>query len=78
MPWITDLWLRLLEICPIPSGIEKLSIIPRQYKWNVTIIDEDKENNCNLKPDYVDMYDGCCDAVFDKPFITNVLVSIFK
>lgn len=73
--WISDLWEKLSEFSPLPGGKFKMITIPRQLKWNVTTIDDDKENNRDLKPNHVDMYDGCVDAVFDKPFTVTVIVS---
>lgn len=73
--WISDLWEKLSEFSPLPVGKFKLTAKPRQLKWNITTIDENKENNSDLKPKDVDMYDGCVDAVFDKPFTATVNVS---
>lgn len=73
--WISDLWEKLLALCPLPVGKSKLTAIPRQVKWNVSKIDENKENHSDLKPNNVDMYDRCTDAVFDKPFVATVIVS---
>lgn len=73
--WISDLWEKLSECSPLPVGKIKMTAIPRQLKFNVTTIDDDKENNSDLKPNHVDMYDGCVDAVFDKPFTATVTVS---
>lgn len=73
--WISELWEKLSEISPLPVAKLKMTSIPRQLKWNVITIDEDKENNRDLKPNHIDMYDGCVDAVFDKPFSATVIVS---
>lgn len=73
-PWISDLWKKLLEINPLPDGLKVLTTIPQQFKWNVSVIDDNKENVSELKPSNVDIYEGCSDPVFDKPFSTKVLV----
>lgn len=74
-PWISDMWKKLLDICPLPDGLKVLTTIPQQHKWNVSIIDDNKENLSELRPDNADIYDGCVDAVFDKPFTTKVMVN---
>lgn len=76
MQWISDLWIKLLEFSPIPAGLKRLTEIPRQFKWNIQIIDEDKENNSYLKPDHKDLYTECTDPVFDKPVHVSVTVSM--
>lgn len=73
-PWISDMWKKLLDIYPLPDGLKILESIPQQYKWNVSIIDDNKENISEIKPDNADIYEGCIDPVFDKPFTTKVLV----
>lgn len=73
-PWISDLWTTLLNLCPLPNGLNILKEIPQQCKWNVSIVDDNKENISNLKSDSEDIYKDCVDAVFDKPFTTKVLV----
>lgn len=78
MPWIADLWSALLEVSPIPVGKQPLSAVVRQEKWQVSVIDEDKENHAHLQPDKVDLYGGCVDAVFNKPFVATVVVRFLK
>lgn len=78
MPWVSDLWIRLMEMFPLPNGLKPLDVTSRQFKWNVKTIDDDKENNSFLKPNSTDIYENCVDAVFDKPFISTVLVSLLS
>lgn len=73
-PWISGMWKKLLDIYPLPEGLHILKSIPQQYKCNVSIVDDNKENISNLKPDDADIYEGYDDPVFDKPFTTKVLV----
>lgn len=75
MPWTSDLWQRLMELYPLPNGLKPLDVTSRQFKWDVKIIDEDKENNSLLKPNTNDIYENCVDAVFNKSFVTTILVS---
>ncbi|KAJ6637955.1 NADPH-dependent diflavin oxidoreductase 1 [Pseudolycoriella hygida] len=75
-PWIADCWKKLLDICPLPAGLNVLTSIPQQYKWNILIVDDNKENIGGVKPDNADIYEGCVDPVFDKPFATKVLSNV--
>ncbi|XP_055587326.1 NADPH-dependent diflavin oxidoreductase 1 [Uranotaenia lowii] len=35
MPWIDDFWNKLLELSPLPAGLNKLDESPREYRWKV-------------------------------------------
>lgn len=70
-PWIRELWEKLDRVNPLPNGLAKLDVCPRFYKWNIKVIDEDKEND-------VQMFNLANDIVFvdsnlDKPFETIVV-----
>lgn len=46
-PWIINLFEKLEEI--FPTNLPKLTENPRMFRWNVKIVDEDKENNSAVK-----------------------------
>lgn len=37
-PWIEDLWKKLLELKPIPIGLEVLKVSPNEFRWNADIL----------------------------------------
>lgn len=75
IPWLENLWQKLLVLSPLPNGAMKLLTIPNQFKWKIEIIDDEKENNSRLKPDHLDMYQDSALNQFEKPFFGKVIVS---
>jgi hypothetical protein len=37
-PWIENLWLKLLDLKPLPIGMEILKVSPNEFRWNVKIL----------------------------------------
>lgn len=71
LPWIQNLWDRIDVSFPLPNGLEKLEKSPRVFRWNVKVLDDEKENNAL-------MADLCHEIVFkdsdlDNPFETVVI-----
>lgn len=75
LPWISDLWNKLLAVCPIPDGLSILTDAPRQLRWSVEVIGGGNEGD-SIQPFDGNIYQNCTDAVFDKPFDAEVLVNI--
>lgn len=73
LPWIADLWAKLAELCPLPIGVDVLTESPRQLRWSVNVV----ERNTELETGSFDrdIYDNCTDAVFDKPFMAEIVVN---
>lgn len=72
MPWMRTLWENLLNLCPLPSELSVLDESPRQFRWSVVEVSGD-----GVSPDIPkkDIFEDCTDAVFDKPFYVEVIVS---
>lgn len=62
MPWITNFWNKLIELSPIPNGLQILQESPREYRWLVAPFSgpASEEN---------DMY---ADVKVDNLFVTTV------
>ncbi|XP_059612042.1 NADPH-dependent diflavin oxidoreductase 1 [Phlebotomus argentipes] len=56
MPWLEQLWEKILAIQPLPEGQNPLEESPRQFRWNVEPIDEDKENNSSVRKETDNIY----------------------
>lgn len=73
-PWTDSLWARLEKLCPLPDGLLRLPDTPRPFRWNVRCSDvQTSVDEAVLE----DIYADCTDPVFDRPFVTNVVVRIF-
>lgn len=79
-PWTDELWARLQVLSPLPAGLSVLPQTPRPFRWHVRAYDYDDAAAAAARldddEDVVDMYAEYTDAVFDRPFVANVLVSI--
>lgn len=73
-PWTEQLWQSLSKSYPLPEGKDVLLESPRQYRWQVEIIEENKENNSSVRLDVADIYEDTVDPVFDAPFVAVVEV----
>lgn len=71
--WIRDLWERLLNFFPLPSGMQMLESSPRQYRWNIEVI---QRGNDELQIDPDNIYIDSKDFVFSDPFYAEIIVSI--
>lgn len=69
LPWVADLWRNLLRLCPLPNGLSVLDESTRQFRWSVQVVDGE-----SVKDDE-EIYGNFTDAVFDKPFTAEVVVS---
>jgi len=76
IPWITSLWNELEELCPLPNGLQKLLVSPKQYRWNVKAIDEDKENNVLTENAYENIFDKCKENGFENAHNVVVLKNV--
>lgn len=70
LPWIQNLWDKIDVTFPLPNGLEKLKVTPRVFRWNVKVLDDEKENSSIMS-------DFCHEIIFkdselDKPFETIV------
>lgn len=69
IPWIADLWTNILRLCPLPPGVP-IADSPRHFRWSVQIVqDADAVNDR-------DIYGKFTDAVFDRPFSAEVVVTM--
>lgn len=73
LPWIAELWTRLAELCPLPNGLKVLEESPRQLRWSVEVVQDHAEIEIGILDR--DIYENCTDAVFDKPFLAEVVVN---
>lgn len=72
--WINDLWKELLIRAPLPDGLAPLHDTPRQFRWNVELI---QQNGTKTFQPIKNIYDNYRDAVFNQnTFKTTVIVSI--
>lgn len=56
LPWISALWQKLSVIHPLPSNLAVLDRSPVEIRWNIEVVDEDKENDSRVKSDRDCMY----------------------
>ncbi|XP_055678223.1 NADPH-dependent diflavin oxidoreductase 1 [Lutzomyia longipalpis] len=56
LPWLEKLWEKMLTISPLPNGQEALEESPREFRWDVEVIDEDKENNSSVRKETENIY----------------------
>lgn len=69
--WLNDLWNELLVRAPLPDGLKPLIESPRQFRWNVDVV----QTHEATEP-IVNVYENYRDAVFDQnTFKTTVIVS---
>lgn len=71
--WTKDLWNSLLDLCPLPFGLSVLEESPRQFRWSVEVVSDEEEAPYDPNRD---IFEDCIDAVFDKPFYAEVIVSV--
>lgn len=70
IPWIKEIWEKLDNLYPLPEGANVKEINSSPYRWNVSIIDDEKENNENMAKAINEII--FIDSVYDKPFETIV------
>lgn len=56
LPWLVGLWNKLEAVCPLPGDSSVLHCSPMEIRWNIEIVDEDKENDSRVKSDRDCMY----------------------
>lgn len=77
--WLDNLWTELLALAPLPSGLKPLADTPRQYRWNIEILDTHHPSEQSYFNRSGNIYENYRDAVFDEStFKTTVIVSILK
>ena len=75
LPWVKDLWQELLVLSPLQIGMVKLEETPRPFRWTVDVISSGNPGESQSKLDRnLDIFADYTDAVFDKPFVAEVLV----
>lgn len=51
LQWTRNLWDKLNTVCPLPNGQTALETSPMEIRWNIEEVDEDKENDSQVKSD---------------------------
>lgn len=72
MPWINELWEKMLELRPLDDGLNVLTASPRNFRWTIEVCDEKSEavdENFNI-------FDSTKSIVDGNAFSTEVLVSL--
>lgn len=73
IPWLSELWTKLLQVFPLPHNLKKLSQTTRQFRWK---IDKNNSNEQDLIDGNRNIYENYNDAVFDEnTFTTSLMVS---
>ncbi|GAB0087650.1 NADPH-dependent diflavin oxidoreductase 1 [Sergentomyia squamirostris] len=56
LPWLDNLWKRILQLYPLAPGSVAPEESPREFRWEVEVIDEDKENNSSVRRELENIY----------------------
>lgn len=62
LPWLETLWSKLLALYPVPVGKQILLKSPVEIRWNLKIIDDNKENYNGVCPELDSIYKGSAEV----------------
>lgn len=72
IPWLTDLWMKVLQLFPLDHGLTVLTESPRNFRWSIEVC-SDKSGKDTVTGN---IFENCTKTVKDgNAFCSKVLVS---